>query len=363
MKPSGGIHLAYSTPNLNQNDAKVEHKEAARSLSDDDFHDAPEYWAHRKDINLLECIAEARIAMNLFLNNHFEEAEARLKPLSDKTMYHALGYSTLLFLQAMMTCDRLALCGRRRDIERFLPPREHAKRGERFAYAMLGRWDWAANHCKRLKDESRWSRCVYTYLLAIYINAYDRGPESEATWRLLCRKIPNIRLRIAGKSIPIEKFCERKSKRFLAENRMYLAHYEFLYFWNVFTILEARPQAFIPEILSNIEQYKVENPTEDPNDLSVYEFLRGVCYRALGELEKAESCFFKVIQNEPRLTDNFYLVPNSTFELSQIRFAQNNLTEAEGLLNKVKQYKGYSLENKLLFRVHAAMENVNKRKG
>lgn len=131
----------------------------------------------------------------------------------------------------------------------------------RFAYACLRRWDRAANNAKLLKDESRWSRCVYTYLLAVYVNAEEGAEGRFETVSWLMQKIPQVRMRIAGKSIPVEKFCERKAKRFLAQGRLYFAHYEFLYFWNVFTILEARPEPYLGPILEDIEEFWHRHPS------------------------------------------------------------------------------------------------------
>lgn len=67
--------------------------------------------------------------------------------------------------------------------------------------------------------------------------------------------MPLCRLRIAGKSIPVEKFCERKAKRFLENNRLYYPHYEFMYFWNGFSILESHPEIFVTPILEDIESF------------------------------------------------------------------------------------------------------------
>ena len=80
-------------------------------------------------IDLHASIAETQQALNLFLNNHFEEAKRILQPRceifalfvhifvskydvphlfscrSDKNMYHSLGYGTIMFLQAAMTFE------------------------------------------------------------------------------------------------------------------------------------------------------------------------------------------------------------------------------------------------------------------
>jgi hypothetical protein len=65
-----------------------------------------------------------------------------------------------------------------------------------------------------------------------------------------------------------------------------------------------------------------------------------------------------VVTNEKLLTDYFYLVPNSVFELAQIQIEKNQPKDAYSLLLKAKSYQRYSLENKLHFRVHGAMESL-----
>ena len=133
----------------------------------------------------------------------------------------------------------------------------------RFAYSAIRRWDRSANHAKLLKDESRWSQCVYTYLLAIYINADESysSEERHEVVTMLMQKIPQVRMRIAGKSIPVEKYCERKAKRFLQYGKLYYPHYEFMYFFNIFTILEPHPTPLINDILKDIEDHWEKSPS------------------------------------------------------------------------------------------------------
>lgn len=103
-RSSNGLITAYSTPNLH-----TTLPTSTRSTSaEDDFQDASEEVVYSRSINLLDTIAETHITMNLFLNNNFVLAEERMEVLADRSMYHALGHGSLLFLKAMMTCDRVS---------------------------------------------------------------------------------------------------------------------------------------------------------------------------------------------------------------------------------------------------------------
>lgn len=49
----------------------------------------------------------------------------------------------------------------------------------RFSHSYLRQWTKAANYAKKLVNESKWSRCVYTYMLAIYIAADETLDEKK----------------------------------------------------------------------------------------------------------------------------------------------------------------------------------------
>jgi hypothetical protein len=135
-----------------------------------------------------------------------------------------------------------------------------------------------------------------------------------------------------------------------------------MYFWNGFTILESHPEIFVAPILEDIESCwntfpsgnlitsnTIQRFADDINDICVYEFLRGVCLKVLKNYSNAEWCFSKVITNELKLTDYFYLAPNSVFELAQIRMEQNQPKEAYALLLKARSYQvGQKLETYIL---------------
>ncbi|CAN9505118.1 unnamed protein product [Ophioblennius macclurei] len=54
-------------------------------------------------VRLQECLDECMEALDLFLNNQFNESLERLRPRVNESMYHALIYATVLEMQAMMT--------------------------------------------------------------------------------------------------------------------------------------------------------------------------------------------------------------------------------------------------------------------
>ncbi|KAE9555150.1 hypothetical protein FO519_001645 [Halicephalobus sp. NKZ332] len=229
-----------------------------------------------------------------------------------------------------------------------------------FAYSYLRKWDKAANHAKKLLDESKWSRCCYTYMLAMLIDADKGVPKREETVRYLLEKVPKLRLRIAGKSIPVEKFCEKKVLRYHRQGRLLFTHYEFMYFWNGFTILENNRELIKP-ILEDIEAIWKEEQSDDKDDYGLYLLLKGVSHRNLGELLDAEWCFLKILEIERFLTDYSYVTPNACFELAQTRKGMGRNDEVRPLLEKALSYRGYSLETKLHFRIHAAMENLENK--
>uniref|UniRef100_A0AAR2KGF8 Tetratricopeptide repeat domain 39A n=1 Tax=Pygocentrus nattereri TaxID=42514 RepID=A0AAR2KGF8_PYGNA len=56
-----------------------------------------------KYTSLRTCLEDCMEALDLFLNNHFNESLDKLQPRSKESMYHALIYATVLEMQAMMT--------------------------------------------------------------------------------------------------------------------------------------------------------------------------------------------------------------------------------------------------------------------
>uniref|UniRef100_A0A0N5C3S2 TPR_REGION domain-containing protein n=1 Tax=Strongyloides papillosus TaxID=174720 RepID=A0A0N5C3S2_STREA len=230
-----------------------------------------------------------------------------------------------------------------------------------FAFAYLRQWSRAAHNTKILMDESKWSKCVYTYLMAILINAEKSVTKKDDTVNILLKKVPKLRLRIAGKSIPVEKFCEKKAIRYLRTGSLLLAHYEFLYFWHAFNILSSNCKliTLILEDITNVSGKVVENDEVDVDDRCLYYFLFGVCNRLLKNYNEAEDALNYILSRESQLTDHTYLAPNATYELALLKNSTGNIELSKELLKKALIYHGYLLETRLHLKIHNMESKIN----
>uniref|UniRef100_A0A914X4X1 Tetratricopeptide repeat protein 39B n=1 Tax=Plectus sambesii TaxID=2011161 RepID=A0A914X4X1_9BILA len=203
---------------------------------------------------------------------------------------------------------------------------------------------------------------TYAYMTAIFMHAqYDTlGVADRGYMTSLCEKVPSLRIRIAGKSIPVEKFCGMKARRYSLKGTLTLAHYELIYLWNGFNILGQKEELLKP-ILADIEAQikRIESAqVRDQDDYCLCLLLKAMCFKHLQSPFQAEQCFKDIIDSESRLTDHRYLVPSSYFELALLRMDEDRLTETQQLLTKAREFKNYPLETRLHFRIHSAFEKL-----
>ncbi|KAJ2061809.1 hypothetical protein GGI17_002879 [Coemansia sp. S146] len=117
----------------------------------------------------------------------------------------------------------------------------------------LGRWMEAADGFNTLRKENNWNKGVYTYALAACIWEHylilskgvattDLTQASEeqrrllAIVRLLMELVPTLKRKVAGKSIPVEKFVIRKASKFCQQGDFLLRPgLELLHVWNLYS--------------------------------------------------------------------------------------------------------------------------------
>ncbi|KAK3090745.1 hypothetical protein FSP39_014266 [Pinctada imbricata] len=230
-----------------------------------------------------------------------------------------------------------------------------------WCHCFRGDWLMAMKYAEKLCKESRWSKATYSYQKAAFLMMCDdQTEETKAHIKYLFGEVPRMKQRIAGKSLPIEKFAVHKVKRILDhQTDLVLPALELVYVWNGFSII-GKKDGLLDPVLAIVEK-TVTNITENKgaykfyhDDYSLAILLKGVCLKWKGRLMQAEQCFKEVLENEKRLKLDTYLVPYATVEMAMLSLQMDNTKDCKKYLDCAKKnYKGYLLESRLHFRIHA----------
>ncbi|XP_030852063.1 tetratricopeptide repeat protein 39B isoform X1 [Strongylocentrotus purpuratus] len=231
-------------------------------------------------------------------------------------------------------------------------------------------WPMAAQYAHKLCEESRWSKAIYHHQQASFLAMHL--PRTEACIQNIndiYAKVPDLKQRIAGKSIPMEKFAVSKAKKQLVHGTEHsLVGLELIYIWNGFSILAKKKELLEPVLLlteatlQELKKTKGEASRSSGcywDDYSLAMLLKGITLRYLSRPSQAELCFQEVISNERDLHYDHYVVPYATLELGLLYLQYNRLQEAKTFLTQCRHHnKKYMLENRLHFKMHAALDNL-----
>ncbi|KAL4640460.1 tetratricopeptide repeat protein 39B-like [Arapaima gigas] len=229
-------------------------------------------------------------------------------------------------------------------------------------------WMEAYRYADLLSKESKWSQAIYVFQKAAILSML---PEEEVQKTgedvtELFRQVNSLRLRMAGKSIPTEKFAARKARRYCSPSpvKLVIPALEMMYVWNGFIVVGKRAE-LTESLLVTIEKAEKElrkdpSPTEYyADDQCLVQLLKGLCLKYLGRHLQAELCFTQVISSEKTIKYDHYLVPFSLYELGLLYKLQGDIPRAILFMENAKQnYKHYSMESRLHFRIHAAVNSV-----
>uniref|UniRef100_A0AAR2KU34 Tetratricopeptide repeat domain 39A n=1 Tax=Pygocentrus nattereri TaxID=42514 RepID=A0AAR2KU34_PYGNA len=228
-------------------------------------------------------------------------------------------------------------------------------------------WKMAYFYADLLSKENAWSKATYAYMKAAYLSMLSREEcqtfgESEVA---LFRQVPGLKQKIAGKSLPTEKFAIRKARRYNVENPIPLPAppLEMMYIWNGYTVI-GKHRDLTEGMLKTLDeaQQKLEQHPRTEfsiDDQCVVSLLKGLCLKHLGHHEEAEHYFTLVLCNETQIKFDHYLVPNALLEHGLLCLEQGRREEAIKLLEMAKQnYKNYSMESRTHFRIQAALHKA-----
>lgn len=237
-----------------------------------------------------------------------------------------------------------------------------------WCYQFSQDWWSAAHFADLLLKESRWSKTFYTYLKgAIMCMVQEDLTEEQRREQIeLMTNVPKWKQRIAGKSIPMEKFAIAKAKLFLDQgNHLTLPTLELIYMWNGFRILGTKYEVLEPiyvliEKTTKLHQSQPDNPYKNENWCLLL-LLRGMCLKWMKSPLQAEECFREIMTYSGKLKANNYLIPYSMYECGILMKEEGDLQASMELLERAKNdFKDYSLQSRLHFRIHSAQSDLKK---
>ncbi|XP_043837076.1 tetratricopeptide repeat protein 39B-like [Dromiciops gliroides] len=231
-------------------------------------------------------------------------------------------------------------------------------------------WRSAYHYADLLCQQSKWSRASYTYNKAVILTMlpaeFVKSIGEDITSLFL--KVDSLKGKILGHSPPVENFAALKSQRYSSTSTWYIAQpvLELMYIWSGFRIIKKR-RDLISLWLALIEKEEAvlwgdQNKNYQIDDMCLVYLLKGVCLKYLCKYWRAELYFNRVIQNEKVIKSDTYLVPYAYYELALLQYQQGEKHAAIRTIKHIKNFKDFSLETRLQFRVHLALQQMTKKK-
>ncbi|KZV62664.1 hypothetical protein PENSPDRAFT_591100 [Peniophora sp. CONT] len=267
------------------------------------------------------------------------------------------------------------------------------------ATAQLALWELQASLDKWriLAKESTWSKAIYTYSVAACLLQLG-GAENEKEGLALMEKVPEMRQRIAGKSIPLEKFVARKARKAQTQKRLSLPALELACIFGAIAhaprdVIHERMLPVVEATLAELKPFESE-PAKRPgywDDWCLAHYLEGVCMRFIAYPDgdavvdtaqeisgpsvdqaaaRGRAAFEAIFANGTKIELDHYLVYFAHFEYGRLLARGGDKEKAKEQLDAVfsgrhlevnaagKKGK-YSLENALHLKTQAALEALD----
>ncbi|XP_013179284.1 PREDICTED: tetratricopeptide repeat protein 39B-like isoform X3 [Papilio xuthus] len=211
---------------------------------------------------------------------------------------------------------------------------------------------------------------------ALAAATYRRVAETRHLWpqlRHLCywelmwasAAAPLYRQKIAGKSLPMEKWVIKRCTRYSAQGgRLMMPAMELLCLWNMMSALAAdvptlqsllKKIDYASEVLERDE--KLWPPALMSDNRALIFYLRGCCLSALGMQLLAIQQFENAVALKNMIKTDTFLVPYALYEAATCHYNLGEVNRAVRMWQDArKSYSNYSLESRLQFRLHSKLE-------
>ncbi|CAH1100190.1 unnamed protein product [Psylliodes chrysocephalus] len=224
-------------------------------------------------------------------------------------------------------------------------------------------WKEALYYSAELVEHSKWSRTMYSYQKAAILCMMKDSLTSKEQGEIdrLMEDVPKYKQRIAGKSLPMEKFALKKAERYFSQNRnLILPVVELMFLWNLFKMFKnlsigGKVLTLIEKTILNLDSSGKQSKYYNDNKALLL-LLQGSCLRQMGSPLQALDNLETVISMNKSIIEDTYIVPYAIVELALIEWYNGNRQKAILALEDAKKnYTGYSLESRLHFRIHTAL--------
>ncbi|KAI8332752.1 hypothetical protein BD560DRAFT_494053 [Blakeslea trispora] len=252
----------------------------------------------------------------------------------------------------------------------------------------------------KLQQESNWSKAVYYYLqaLSLYMLSLEEKDSKEQSKLLkqahiMMQKVTGAKQKIAGKSIPVEKFVSRKARKFIAQDdSLLLPDLEALNAFSAFEFMSrdlleanlARTTKEIDRLSTKTAYAEVLNYYDD---LCLCHYLRTMILRLLldryGHEDNKQKQAWKelhaesiqgVMDNADKIQLDHYIYYFTRYEEARMSIYDQDYQKAKDIIQSIIKMseKGqfnvgagphaknkYSLESNILFKCHNCLAEID----
>lgn len=219
-------------------------------------------------------------------------------------------------------------------------------------------FDSSLAHATTLFNENNWSKAFYAYLEAILL--FRENPQNPLV-SLKFSAVGGFLKKIAGKSIPLEKYVARKSRKFTAQNRLCLPHLEIVMIFNGFRNMDDNR---LYESLQLIDEEKklwpsLPSSSRTVDDECLVLLLEAIIHSQLNSAD-IESRFDAFFEKSANITLDHFYIPFACLEAARFYNKQGDDVKAKSFIDKGFKMNGYSLENMLTSRLHNCRHLIEK---
>ncbi|GAV04372.1 hypothetical protein RvY_14660 [Ramazzottius varieornatus] len=245
-----------------------------------------------------------------------------------------------------------------------------------WCHCFMMEYEKAADLAYFLFRENQWSKSTYAYLTAAFLLMLNKHEAvlsgHKVTVKEIMKEIIARKQKIAGQSIPPEKLAEKRYKRFVEhEKNIIFPAYECLYFFGGMAALANRPdlvQDILALLNSKLTQVSSSSGSMGKKKSRIHEdsvymvnFMRGVCYSYLNQVEKACEVLGSVVEAEKHILEDKFLPPHAAIEIASLKLRMDDLTGAMQYCVKAISFKNYFMQAKLEVRIAATIEVIEER--